>query len=104
MFPATALEDLVVVDILVRFFALDLFELLFLMMVLAVGRLAVMFFGNIVVFEIVEVVSVIVVVVTVVVVVLPEVVPELEVVVRDKDGSVTIGWRIVENMVVVSPI
>lgn len=103
MFPATALEDLVVVDILVRFFALDLFELLFLMMVLAVGRLAVMFFGNIVVFEIVEVVSVIVVTV-VVVVVLPEVVPELEVVVRDKDGSVTIGWRIVENVVVVSPI
>jgi len=104
MFPAIALEDLVVVDILVKFLVFDLFfKLLFLMIVLAVGRLTVLFFGNIVVLEIVEVVSVLVVIVPVAVV-LSEVVPGFEVVVRDKGGSVTIGWRIVENVVVVSPI
>lgn len=99
MFPELAvLEGFVVVDILVRFFAFDLpFELPFLVMVLVVGRLTVLFFGSSVVLEVVEVASVLVVVI------LLEVIPGLEVV-RDKGGSVTIGWIIAENMVVVSPV
>lgn len=99
MFPEPAtLEGFAVVDILVRFFAFDLlFELPFLVMVLVVGRLTVLFFGSSVVLEVVEVASVFVVVV------LLEVTPGLEVV-RDKGGSVTIGWIIVENKVVVSSV
>lgn len=99
MFPEPAtLEGFVVVDILVRFFAFDLpFEPPFLVMVLVVGRLTVLFFGSNVVLEVVEVASVFVVVL------LLEVTPGLEVV-RDKGGSVTIGWIIVENKVVVSSI
>lgn len=99
MFPElTVLEGLAVLDILVRFFAFDLpFELPFLMKSLVVGRLTVLFFGSSVVFEVVEVASVLVAVG------LLEVMPGLEVVL-DKGGSVTIGWIIVENMVVVSPV
>lgn len=107
MFPAIALEDLVVVDTFVRFFDFGLFFGMFLVRGLALGRLAVLFFGSTVVFEVVDVGSELVVVITVVeaavVIVLPEVVPRLEVVVRDKGGSVTIGWRMVQNVVVVSP-
>lgn len=98
MFPEPAVLGFAVVDILVRFFAFDLpFELPFLMMVLMVGRLTVLFFGSNVVLEVVEVVSVLVVVV------LLEVVPVLEVV-RDKGGSVMIGWIMAENMVVASSV
>lgn len=98
MFPEPAsLEGFAVVDILVKFFAFDLpFELPFLVMVLVVGRLAVLFFEGNVVLEVVEVASVLVVV-------LLEVTPGLEVV-RGKGGSVTIGWIIVENKVVVSSV
>lgn len=98
MFPEPAILGFAVVDILVRFFAFNLpFELLFLMIVLVVGRFMVLFFGSNVVFEVVEVVSVLIVVV------LLEVVPVLEVV-RDKGGSVIIGWIMAENMVVASSI
>lgn len=95
MFPLTALAGLAVVDILVRFFAFDLpFELPFLVMGLEVGRLTVLFFGSNIVFEVVEIASVLVVD-------LLGIVLEVEVV-WDKGGSVTIGWRTVKNLVVVS--
>lgn len=99
MFPElTVLEGFAVVDILVRFFAFDLpFQLPFLVIVLVVGRLKVLFFGSNVILEVVEVASVFVAVI------LLEVILGLEVV-RDKGGPVTIGWIIVENMVVVSSV
>lgn len=84
MFPLMALTGLAVVDILVRFLDFDLpFELPFLVMGLAVGRLAVLFFGSNGVFGVVEIVSVLVVD-------LLEIVLGTEVV-WDKGGSVTIG-------------
>lgn len=89
MFPPAALVGFAVVDILVRFFAFDLpFELPFLAMVLMVGRLAVLPFGNTVVFDwAVEVASVLV---ALVVEVLPVVVAGFKVP-RDTVGVVTIG-------------
>lgn len=62
MFPSTTLVGLAVVDSLMRFFAFDLpFELAFLVMGLAVGRLTVLFFGSDIVFGVVEIVSMFVV-------------------------------------------
>lgn len=95
MFPSTALAGLAVVDNLVRFFAFDLpFELPLLVMGLMVGRLTMLFFGSDVVFGVVVIVSVLVVGTLGIVVGIE--------VVWDKGGSVTIGWRMVENLVVVS--
>lgn len=97
MFPP--LEGLVVVDILVRFFAFDLpFEMPFLKMVLTVVRLTALPLGNAVVLEVIEVASVLVLVVAV----LPLVV--LAGAVRDAGGSVAIVCMTVGNIVVVSPV
>lgn len=93
MFPPMALAGLAVVDSLVRFFAFDLpFVLPFLVIGLMVGRLTVLFFESNVVFGAVEIASVLV---------LLGIVVGIEVV-WDKGGSVTIGYNMVENLVVVS--